>query len=121
LRGERGDDQREDANALAMLRNGRQIFRYDTFGDQAFWGDTLKLHQAIAGANLGGVGPGVGPSTALAVGLKVDMDALPESLKRRLADGDRDRRFPGQPRARQALPHDAARRLVCASQGRVLP
>src|SRR5438094_2343787 len=66
-----------EANALATLKNGRHIFRFDTFGDQAFWGDTLKLHQAIEGANHGGVGPGVSPKTALAVGLKVDVDALP--------------------------------------------
>ena len=49
----------------------------DTFGDEAFWGDTLKLHQAIAGAKHGGVGPGVSPKTALAVGLKVDMMRSP--------------------------------------------
>jgi hypothetical protein len=45
-----------------------------------FGGDTLKLHQAVAGAKQGGVGPGVSPKTALAVGLKVDLDALPQSL-----------------------------------------
>lgn len=69
----RAEDAVEDG-ALAKLRDGRRIFRYDTFGDQAFWGDGLKLHQAIAGATLGGVGPGVSPNTALAVGLKVDSD-----------------------------------------------
>jgi hypothetical protein len=63
-----------------MLQEGRQIFRYDTFGSEAFWGDALKLHQAIAGEKNGGVGAGVSPKTALAVGLKVDMDALPASL-----------------------------------------
>ena len=76
-----------EQNALSKVREGRNIFRYDTFGDQAFWGDTLKLHQAIEGANLGGVGPGVSPGTALAVGLKVDVDALPEPLRRQLAAG----------------------------------
>src|SRR5215213_4730024 len=70
-----------ELGALAKVKEGRRTFRYDTFGDQAFWGDTLKLHQAIAGTNLGGVGPGVSPSTALAVGLKVDVEALPDSLK----------------------------------------
>ncbi len=64
-----------------MLIQGKQIFRFDTFGDQAFWGDTLKLHKAILGAANGGVGPGVSPKTALAVGLKVDVAALPDSLK----------------------------------------
>src|SRR5262245_65382978 len=59
-------------NARRMLDEGRRVFRYETFGDEAYWGDTLKLHQAIAGAKLGGVGPGVSPKTALSVGLKVD-------------------------------------------------
>jgi hypothetical protein len=67
-------------NAQQMLAEGRRIFRYDTFGDEAWWGDTLKLHQAIEGSKSGGVGPGVSPKTALAVGLKVDMDALPADL-----------------------------------------
>jgi len=70
-------------NTETMIEQGRHVFRYDTFGDEAFWGDAIKLHQAIAGGKLGGVGPGVSPKTALAVGLKVDADALPPSL----ADG----------------------------------
>src|SRR5215471_8681095 len=83
-------DREADAQALTTLNQGRQIFRYDTFGDRVFWGDTLKLHQAIAGESLGGVGPGVSPSTALAVGLKVDVEALPKSLRKRLANGQLD-------------------------------
>ena len=83
-----------ELNALSKVTEGRKIFRYDTFGDQAFWGDALKLHQAIAGANLGGVGPGVSPTTALAVGLKVDVDALPDSLQRQLAAGQVDLNAP---------------------------
>jgi hypothetical protein len=79
-----------ELNALTKVTTGRRIFRYDTFGDEAFWGDTLKLHQAISGANLGGVGPGVSPATALAVGLKVDVDALPWSLRQQLAAGQVD-------------------------------
>ncbi len=67
-------------NVRQMIKDGRQTFRFDTFGDEAFWGDTLQLHQAIEGAKLGGVGPGVSPATALAVGLKVDVDALPADL-----------------------------------------
>ena len=74
-------------NAQAMLEQGRKIFRFDTFGDEAFWGDTLRLHQAVAGAKLGGVGPGVSPQTALAVGLKVDVDALPDSVVSGLKSG----------------------------------
>jgi len=77
-------DQTIRKNSEAMLENGRQIFRFDTFGDEAFWGDTLQLHRAIAGAKLGGVGPGVSPRSALAVGLKVDVDALPKDLVKAL-------------------------------------
>ncbi|HMJ51169.1 MAG TPA: hypothetical protein VK540_03815 [Polyangiaceae bacterium] len=66
--------------AKSMLEEGRRTFRKDTFGDEAFWGDTLQLHKAILGATLGGVGPGVSPKTALAVGLKVDAESLPASL-----------------------------------------
>lgn len=70
-----------------MMENGRHIFRYDTFGSEAFWGDALQLHKAIAGEKNGGVGGGVSPKTALSVGLKVDADALPEALKQQLKDG----------------------------------
>ena len=45
-------------NGEKMIEDGRKIFRFDTFGDEAFWGGTLKLHQAIEGERLGGVGPG---------------------------------------------------------------
>jgi hypothetical protein len=75
-------------DASRMLAAGQRIYRYDTFGDEVFWGDALKLHRAIAGARLGGVGPGVSPATALAVGLKVDVDALPLSLRAALRRGD---------------------------------
>jgi cytochrome c peroxidase len=77
-------------NAAASLERGRQTFRYDTFGDEVFWGDTLMLHQAIQGERFGGVGPGVSPNTALAVGLKVDVDALPRALQRQLKEGQVD-------------------------------
>lgn len=74
----------------AMLEQGRKTFRFDTFGSEAFWGDALQLHKAIAGAKNGGVGPGVSPKTALAVGLKVDADALPPALKKQIAAGKVD-------------------------------
>ena len=64
-----------------LIAEGRQIFRYDTFGDEDFWGGQLRLHEAIEGEKFGGVGPGVSPATALAVGLKVDVQALPKSLQ----------------------------------------
>ena len=73
-------ERQTDANAQRILGEGKQTFRFDTFGDEAFWSDALQLHRAIEGAQFGGVGPGVSPQTALAVGLKVDSDALPESL-----------------------------------------
>lgn len=80
-------DEAITANAAAMMDQGRQTFRFDTFGDNVFWGGTIRLHQAIAGAANGGVGPGVSPATALAVGLKVDLDALPASLVTQLQAG----------------------------------
>src|SRR5919197_869347 len=63
-----------------LLARGRRIFRYDTFGDQAFWGGALQLHRAIAGQQNGGVSPGVSPKTALSVGLKVDATKIPKSV-----------------------------------------
>ena len=75
------------ANAVEKVQRGRKTFRFDTFGDQAFWGDTLKLHQAIEGAGLGGVGPGVSPRAAFTVGLKVDIDALPANLLQQIEHG----------------------------------
>ena len=74
-------------NSVRMVQQGRQTFRFDTFGDEAFWGDTLQLHRAIEGAANGGVGPGVSPKTALAVGLKVDVGALPYALVQQLKQG----------------------------------
>ena len=87
-RGKTTESERQtDVNAQRMLEDGKQTFRFDTFGDEAFWTDALQLNRAIAGAANGGVGPGVSPKTALAVGLKVDVDALPESLISQLKHG----------------------------------
>ena len=72
-----GDD---DASRRFHLAEGRHVFRFDTFGDEDFWGGTLRIHEAIEGSAHGGVGAGVSPATALAVGLKVDVDALPKSI-----------------------------------------
>lgn len=83
----KGFDRQINANMEAMMEEGREIFRNDTFGDEAFWGDLLQLHKAIAGAGLGGVGAGVSPKTALAVGLKVDSEALPNRLVKDLQKG----------------------------------
>jgi len=68
------------ASGADLVSTGKDVFRFDTFGDEDFWGGALQLNQAIAGAANGGVGPGVSPKTALAVGLKVDVDALPGAL-----------------------------------------
>lgn len=86
----KGNPQYEKAiqqNMKAQFDEGRQTFRYNTFGDEDFWGGALKLHQAIQGSKMGGVGPGVSPKTALSLGLKVDVDALPASLQSDLKKG----------------------------------
>lgn len=87
---DKGFDDVIDSNASTMLEEGRRIFRFDTFGDEDFWGGTLKLHRAIAGSRFGGVGQGVSPKTALAVGLKVDADALPKAVIKHLKNGKID-------------------------------
>jgi hypothetical protein len=79
-----------DRNAEHMIDKGRKVFRFDTFGDEEFWGDMLKLHQAIEGAKFGGVGPGLSPKAALGLGLKVDVDALPPSVIQQIQDGKID-------------------------------
>jgi hypothetical protein len=83
-------DRTVEQNAKILFRDGKRIFRHDTFGSEAFWGDTLQLHKAILGVELGGVGPGVSPKTALAVGLKVDVEALPERVMDALRQGEVD-------------------------------
>jgi hypothetical protein len=83
-------DEQIERSSRRMIADGRQIFRYDTFGDEEFWGGSLRLHEAIAGGQLGGVGAGVSPRTALAVGLKVDAEALPPEIVRALRRGKLD-------------------------------
>jgi hypothetical protein len=82
--GQRSEAPGPERDTMRLIREGRQTFRFDTFGDEAFWGDALKLHQAVAGAKLGGVGPGLSPKAALAAGLKVDAEALPAGLVQQL-------------------------------------
>jgi mono/diheme cytochrome c family protein len=74
-------------NATRMIEEGRRTFRYDTFGDESFWTDTLHLNRAIAGTRFGGVGNGVSPKTALSVGLKVDVDSVPPDVAAALRAG----------------------------------
>ena len=85
-----GNDRQISAHAQRMMDEGRQIFRFDTFGSEAFWGDALQLHKAIAGEKNGGVGGGVSPKTALSVGLKVDTEALPAALVTQIKSGKVD-------------------------------
>jgi mono/diheme cytochrome c family protein len=63
------------------VRAGRDIFRYDTFGDEQLWTDVLRMHEALAN---------VSPETALAVGLKVDAEALPPNVIAALQAGQVD-------------------------------
>jgi hypothetical protein len=65
----------------AKPSDGRQIFRFDTFGDEQLWTDTLQMHQAVAS---------VSPATALSVGLKVDVEALPAAVVAALEAGQVD-------------------------------
>src|SRR6266513_3754918 len=58
-------------NSAQLIQQGRDIFRFDTFGDEAFWGGQLQLHQAINTLT---------PRQALALGLKVDSEALPPAV-----------------------------------------
>jgi len=67
------------------ISEGRQIFRYDTFGDEQLWTDVLRMHEVI---------PTVPPATALAVGLKVDVEALPQEVIAALRAGQVDLRNP---------------------------
>jgi hypothetical protein len=65
--------------------DGQAIFRFDTFGDEQLWTDTLRMHEVL---------PNVDPATALAVGLKVDVDALPQSVITALENGQVDLKNP---------------------------
>ena len=78
-----------------LIRQGKQTFRFDTFNDQKFWGGTLGLHKTIEGAKHGGIGPGLSPKEALALGLKVDVNALPKSLQQAIQNGQVDLNDPG--------------------------
>lgn len=66
--------------ALASINEGQKTFRFDTFGDEAFWGGKLGLHRAIEGEKHGGVGPGLSAKTALTLGLKVDATMIPADV-----------------------------------------
>jgi hypothetical protein len=72
---------------VKMFKKGQRVFRFDTFNDEQFWSGALQLEKAIEGQKNGGVGPGVSPKTALAVGLKVDANALPKAVVNAIKKG----------------------------------
>lgn len=74
------------AEQAALVEQGKQIFRFDTFGDEAQWTDALRLHEVIEAA--------VDPLTALSVGLKVDADALPPAVVEGIRNGSVDLKSP---------------------------
>lgn len=74
-------------NASEMLEKGKAVFRFETFGDEAFWTDKLQLHKAIADEKAGGIGKGLTPKAALEAGLKVDLDVLPKVVKDKIREG----------------------------------
>jgi hypothetical protein len=63
----------------ALVTQGKDIFRFDTYGNETFWTDTLRIHDVITSA--------VDPTTALSVGLKVDADALPAEVVQGIQNG----------------------------------
>jgi hypothetical protein len=83
-----GDAKVQSTNKKAIENDGKQIFRFDTFGDEEFWSGLLHIDKAIAGASNGGFGAGVSPKTALAVGLKVDAEALPAEVVEKIKSGE---------------------------------
>src|SRR5690242_20062607 len=76
-------DSSQDIDAAAKqsadVEQGKQIFRYDTFGDESKWTDQLHMNEVISSA--------VDPTTALSVGLKVDSEALPASVVQGIQNG----------------------------------
>jgi hypothetical protein len=75
------------ANNARMMEEGKRTFRWETFGSEHFWGDQLRLHQALLGEKNGGVGAGLTPRQALQLGLKVDVGAVPALLTEVLQEG----------------------------------
>lgn len=75
-------DQVPDDMSPETVAQGRQVFRFDTFGDEQFWTDKLKMHTVVA--------TGVSPKTALSVGLKVDAEAIPPDVAQAIKDGKVD-------------------------------
>ena len=82
-----GSNEPESSTSnTAQVAQGMQIFRFDTFGDESFWTDTLRMHEVIGSA--------VDPTTALSVGLKVDAEALPAAVVQGIQNGSVDLKSP---------------------------
>lgn len=81
-----GSSEDSAAEQAALVAQGQQIFRFDTFGDEAQWTDTLRIHEVIRTA--------VDPVTALSVGLKVDAEALPAAVVQGIQNGSVDLKSP---------------------------
>ena len=82
-----GSNEPESSTSnTAQVAQGMQIFRFDTFGDESFWSDTLRMHEVIGSA--------VDPTTALSVGLKVDAEALPAAVVQGIQNGSVDLKSP---------------------------
>lgn len=77
-----GSDDDTAAQQAALVAQGKDVFRFDTFGDEAKWSDTLRMHEVIRSA--------VDPTTALSVGLKVDSEALPAAVVAGIQNGSVD-------------------------------
>ncbi len=67
-----GAGQATDDMSPQTVSQGREIFRFDTFGNEPYWSDSLRIHEVIEKS--------VDPTTALKVGLKVDADVLPPGV-----------------------------------------
>jgi hypothetical protein len=80
-------DDKIGKHANDMIDQGREVFRFETFGSEAFWGGKLRLHTTIVGAKKGGTGPGLTPRQALQLGLKVDLAKVPRLVLEVLQEG----------------------------------
>ena len=79
--GDKGTSQTVSSDA-ELVAQGKEIFRFDTFGDETQWTDTLRLHEVISKS--------VSPVAALAIGLKVDSEALPAAVVQRIQNKSLD-------------------------------
>lgn len=81
-----GNSSNDSAPDPALAKQGQDIFRFDTFGDETKWTDALRMHEVVRAA--------VDPTTALSVGLKVDSEALPPAVVQGIQNGTVDLKSP---------------------------